>query len=215
MSEGADGIADAVRFRVMNRLASGMRHDLLGTFNTIALAAQLAERQLAKDPPDLARMAEHLKRIQSRSQDAATAYTRVVAWLDPAANPVIRVDEGVEQCMSMLHSELSLGGVRAQVQVDEASGGRLVQRMPLQYMLAATVLAWIDEEAALALQIHTRDTVSAVEFSISNVGGKKDGAPTPGERLVTWAAVETLSRANDISLRRSEAAVSVTLPLAS
>lgn len=214
MSDSLENAADAVRFRIVNRLASGIRHDLLGTLNTIALAAQLGERQLAKDQPDIARIAEHFKRIQARAQETSIHYTQVVAWLDVRASTIVDVEMGVRQCMGMLHSELTLNGVSVQLEIDRHCLGCQVSRIPLQYALAATVLAWMDESFAARLRVQTQVSEGVVELSIDNEMALNPKYAPPVNPM-TWAAVEHLARIDRIEIHRSDSKVNLILPLAS
>ncbi len=133
--------ADAIRYAVLRKLASGMRHALVGELQALQFSAELAARMLDVDGMG-PKLAERLKQMSDQTRGAVNACDSIVGWLRPDDKATTTVDEALPQCLRLAGDDWNLRGIEAST--DVRTGGALISKPALRELLVTSLLALID-----------------------------------------------------------------------
>ena len=192
---------DAARYRLLQRLAPAIRHDLLGALQVPEMMTGMIEMRLRSASPDLAKIREDLALLRTASEMAVTSSMGVMRWIEPDSKQTSDLDSAVFDCIAMLSSPLKLkgfdlvngvAGIEAQVSVTA-----------VRQVLSAALIASSDHsEAPAALLVEAQSTPGCIEISIFL--SPTDKAPSffagKPDRPLQWHEVEVLARAQSVQL---------------
>ena len=141
MTETSDEQADAARYVVLRKLASGMRHVLMGELQSVLFSAEFAAKGLATGTP-VETIVEHLNKIVSRTKTAVTTSQSIFEWLRPQEGSTITLDEALEQCRRLAGDDWSLRGIAATTRT--TAGGISFPKAATLELVVTSLLALID-----------------------------------------------------------------------
>ena len=102
--------ADAIRYAVLRKLASGMRHALMGELQTIQFSAELAARMIdtgATGP----KLDECIKQLPEQTRTAVNSCRAMIEWLRPDDKARAMVDETLWHCLKVAGDDWPLRGI--------------------------------------------------------------------------------------------------------
>ena len=92
--------ADAVRYVVLRKLASSLRHTLMGELQSIQFLAELGTR-LLQSSGDETKTRECIDKIPLATAGAIATCHSVIEWLRPEEGTSTTLAETVAQCMKL------------------------------------------------------------------------------------------------------------------
>lgn len=141
MTDTTGDDADAIRYAVLRKLASGMRHALMGELQTIQFSAELAVKMLdtgALGP----KFAECLKQVPEQTRVAVGTCRSIIEWLRPDDRATATVGEALQQCLRVVGDDWSLRSIEAST--DVRTGDARVSKPALRELLVTSLLALTD-----------------------------------------------------------------------
>ncbi len=133
--------ADAIRYVVLRKLASGLRHTLMGELQTIQFSAELAARMLGSGA-DNPKLEECIRQMPDQTRTAVNSCRSMIEWLRPEDKATTTVDEALRQCLRVAGDDWSLRGIEAST--DVRTGGTLVSKPALRELLVTTLFTLTD-----------------------------------------------------------------------
>jgi hypothetical protein len=192
---------DAARYRLLQRLAPVIRHDLLGSLQVPEYLIGMIEIRLRSASPDLDKIREDLALLRNASEKAVRSSMNVMSWVEPDGEQTSDVDTAVFDCIAMLSSPLRLRGFSLVNDV-EGIDARLCVTAVRQVLSAALIALTDHSEAPAALLVEAQAMPGQVEISIFLC--PTDKAPTyfgaKTDQLLMWHEVEALARAQSVQL---------------
>src|SRR5438105_12188892 len=143
MSENQHRDADSVRYIVLRKLASGLRHTLLGELQSIQFFAELAGRLLDKGGEE-PRMRECVSKLPAASQAAVVTCRSVIEWLRPEEGTTTALGEALNQCLRLVADDWNMRGIAATVDVAGGAGDAQVDRPAVRELIVTSLLALSD-----------------------------------------------------------------------
>jgi len=205
--------ADAIRYVVLRKLASGLRHALMGDLQTLQFSAELCVQMMQARRP-IADVEAHVGRIPSQTEAAAVTVRAFVEWLRPTDTAVVAFGDAVERCLKLAGDDWMLRGVTTRFVCTD--GARVIKvSAPMVNELAVTALLALVDAHPGALDIELR--ASAIDEGVA-LALRGNVAPRPAAIVLppvyvalTWEDVETLARLYGIPCRLDADAFGVEL----
>jgi hypothetical protein len=189
---------DAIRYAVLNRLAPGIRHGLMGELQAIQFMAELAARR--RDASDDVAPLDGLQQVISQTRATVANCRSIIEWLRPEAGATTALGEGVAQCLKVVGDDWPLRGVEAVTEVRAPDA--LVDKAALRELLAASLMALMDmHPGTLDIEVHGDAAADDVELRLrAHAAGRRATIlPASDERKFTWADVQILATAHEAS----------------
>lgn len=190
--------ADAIRYAVLRKLASGMRHSLMGELQTLQFSAELAARMLdtAAGGPKLD---ECIRQLPDQTRAAVSSCRSVIEWLRPDDKATTTVEETVRHCLKVAGDDWPLRGIEAST--DFKSGDARVSKPVLRELCVTSLLALADSNPG-PIDIAISSEVDGGEVVVSLAAGhaqrKPPFPPLMLYRSLTCQDVTTLARADGV-----------------
>ena len=203
--------ADAIRYAVLRKLASGMRHSLMGELQTIQFAAELAARMIetgAGGP----KLDECIRQLPDQTRAAVKSCRAMMEWLRPDDKASITVDEAVKQCLKVTGDDWPLRGIEAST--DLKSGSALVSKPVLRELLVTSLLALTDSHPGpLDIRISSSSTGGEVTISLSAKPAERKTPfpPLTLYRALTCEDVMAIGRANGAACSCADGTITIGL----
>ncbi|MGH8313795.1 MAG: hypothetical protein ACRETU_01415 [Steroidobacterales bacterium] len=181
-SNGRD--ADAIRYVVLRKLASGLRHTLMGELQTIQFSAELAARMLGSTPGH-PKLEECIRQMPDQTRTAVNSCRSLIEWLRPEDKATITVDEALRQCLRVAGDDWSLRGIQASTEV--RTGGTLVAKPALRELLVTALFVLTDTHPGpIDIQILAETTGDEV---IVTLRAKEASRTSPFPPLMLYRAL--------------------------
>jgi hypothetical protein len=203
-----DAAADAVRYRVLMRIAPALRHGFAGQIQSVYFGAETLVRRVTRAATlDEARaavavMPEQAKVLAERSQP-------LLRWLRPDAPDRLSVDAIAGEVCDLLHVDLSL----AEIELARTGGNaRETRAMPWMQLLACAMLAMRDRCGAgstLTLAVHADEGIDRCSVRRS---GPAAGPADATALSLTNDAVAVLAAALAIHCDFTDDAITLSAP---
>ena len=191
----------AARYALLQRLAPAIRHDMLGTLQSMGMLAAMIERRLQSANPDLASIRQDCASLDIAARTAASSSINLMSWIAPKGASTVKVDAGVQECLGLLSTQLRFKGF---VIVNEVSGiDAELSSAALRSVLSATLIALSDHSGPPAdLLIRAQALPDRVEFSIElrPTEARVKNFRLAESRLLSWREVEILASAESVEL---------------
>jgi hypothetical protein len=190
--------ADAIRYAVLRKLASAIRHSLMGDLQTIQFSSELAARMIdsgAGGP----KLDECIKMLPDQTRAAVASCRAMIEWLRPDDKAVTTVDETLRQCLKVAGDDWTLRGIEAST--DVRSGGVLVSKPVLREMLVTSLLTLADTHPGpidIAIVAEANGDRVDVSLSARQAGRKTQFPPMMLYRAFTYDDVMTIGNAIDV-----------------
>ena len=202
-------LAEAARYALLRRLAPVIRHNMAGSLQPIAMVAGMLERRLQKADSDPEALLKNARDIVALSKEAAASCTDLMSWFAPKDDPLVAVNAGVAQCLSMVATELSFKGFSIVNKTEQAEGKVLLSA--LRNAFTAAVLALTDASAApRSIEVDAEPAADglAIRISLKSVLAPASMPAGKPYRRIEWSDVEVLA---EESVRLSHAEDQVVL----
>lgn len=137
-----DHYVDALRYTVLRRIATAVRHDIAGRLHPLMLIADVVHHQIASDTPDLALLRQSTLLLRTQMKKELPALTRLATWIAPRDDVMVNVNDGVAECLALLSAEFGLSNVRFENRVGDFEAA--VRATQFNTVFTATLLAAFD-----------------------------------------------------------------------
>ena len=123
MNTTAQRDADAIRYIVLRKLASGLRHTLMGELQSIQFLAELGARRMDDSGADGSKTREFIGKISVAAGEAIGTCHSVIEWLRPEEGAVTTLGEAVGQCVKLAGDDWRMRATQATIEMP-GTGGR-------------------------------------------------------------------------------------------
>lgn len=214
-NRAAQNRVEAARYALLRRLAPAMRHALVGRLHPIGLVSEAMARRM-QSVPDAAHARDSLEKIHELARTAIAASADLLSWLAPEEGAVTGLQQGVEECLSLLGTDFSMHGHAIR---SELGGAQMrVSKPALRTLLAAVLVAQSDaltRPSDLVFSAAAEGETAVLRLEVKNA--RREDMPRPEEsyRRLAWKEVQTLAAAEGVSLSRQGRSVELRLPMRS
>lgn len=195
---------DAVRHAVARRVASAVRHDVVGRLHPLVLLADVLERQLSAAAPDVVGLRRNAGLLQSHLKKEAQLIVRLASWSFPREGTVVGLGQGVAECLSLLAPEFGIRGFRFDNRIGDAE--TTVAEGPLRMVLTASLLAAADDIGSPAdFVLLAPPSMQDVSLSIAWQAQSRTVHGAAGKYApLSWSEVELLAAAERVVVTRRD-----------
>ena len=206
MSAACNRDADAVRYRVLRKLAPGLRHELMGDLQSIQFLAELGARLLRTGADD-SRMRDSIGKIPAATSEAVATCHSMIEWLRPDDSTTTTLAEAVSQCVKLAGDDWRMRGIQATIEIPDPAGRARVSRSAARELVVASLLATIDlQPGPLDIEIVAVLDGDGVELRLQGRIARRPVQFPPAttrDRALDWDDVAILAAAHDVCLARS------------
>jgi hypothetical protein len=166
--------ADAIRFAVLQRLAPGLRHRLMGELQSLQFSAELAAR-LLDGGGDAAKLDAAVRQMVPLTRSSIAACATLIEWLRPDDRATTTLEDAVPQCLKIAGDDWSLRGIEtaSDVRTGQAEVGKAALRE-----LVVTALLVLTDAQPRALDISVEAERAGPEVVV-HVRAKPGQRPSP------------------------------------
>jgi len=213
-NKGHSARVEAARYALLRRIAPAIRHALVGKLHPIGLMSEAMTRRL-QSAPDVAQAKGSLEKIHTLARSAITASADLISWVAPEEGSTTGLVQGVEECLGLLGTDLSMRGHSISSEIEESMDVR-VSRTALRTILSALLIAQADalvRPSDLAFSASTEGGVAILRVRVQNA--RREAMP-PSEdayRRLAWKEVRLLADAENAQLSRKGRVIELRLPI--
>jgi hypothetical protein len=207
MPKTPDSEADAVRYAVLRKLASGMRHTLMGELQAIQFAGELAAQMVTMGAPG-SKLRDAIDQIPEQTKAAVRTSRAIMEWLRPEDASTITVEAAIEQCLKLAGDDWSLRGIKATT--SGQPGNATVPKTVFCELLVTSLLALADlSPGSLDIDIAAEEVDKKVVVKLSAHAADRRSAlpPLVLYRGLTFDDVRVLAKADEITCACHDATV--------
>ena len=207
MPKTPDSEADAVRYVVLRKLASGMRHSLMGELQAIQFAAELAAQMVTAGAPG-PKLKDAIDQIPEQTKAAVRTSRSIMEWLRPEDTSNIAVETAMQQCLKLAGDDWSLRGIKATTSC--VSGNATVPKAVFYELFVTSLLALTDlHPGPLDIDIVAEEVDKKVVVKLSAHAADRRSAlpPLVLYRGLTFDDVRVLAKADEITCACHDATV--------
>ncbi len=178
--------AEAVRYRLLGRIAGSMRHAVAGEIQALQFSVELALRAAGAqaDP----RLAQSLGQLRRQTQAVSSACRAVLERLQPDEAASVPVAEALEQCMHLAGDDWPLRGIEGRARC--ATGDARVARAAFVELVVAALCAVTEGMRTGAdVSVEARLEAGRVVVEVRSCTAQRDG-----EAVVAPVATRVLPR---------------------
>jgi hypothetical protein len=148
MTEAAHRDADAVRYILLRKLASGLRHTLMGELQSIQFLAELSARHIGTGETggDPAKARDCVGKISAASNGAIATCHSVIDWLRPDGKATTTLGDAVGQCVRLAGDDWRMRATHASVALSEAAADAKVAKAAARELIVASLLTLTDQQ---------------------------------------------------------------------
>ena len=205
MITSAQRDADSIRYIVLRKLASGLRHTMMGELQSIQFLAELGARKMDDGSADVARTREFIGKIAVAAGEAIGTCQSVIEWLRPEHGAVTTLGEVVNQCVKLAGDDWRMRATQASIDIPETASGARVSKSAARELIVTTVLALTDEQpGSLDIEIVGALTGERVDLRLRALASKRS-PPLPSSvvyHTLDWEDVANLAAAHDVICTR-------------
>lgn len=209
----ADALAqEAARYAVLRRLGGAIRHQIAGSLQPVSMMASMVERRAQKESPDLEVLRRNCAEMSLLSRTASSECVALVGWLAPPHDEPTELGSGVEECLHLLATEMSLRGFTLVNEVGSMSV--LVARPALRNLLPALLMALTDaSERHAEVRVQAQRDQDEVWLDLTLTPSQGDEAPGRAKayRPIGWADVRALAVAEHVDVKRTSEGARISL----
>lgn len=207
--------AESARYGVLRRLAPALKHDMVVNLQAIAMMAEVLNARLERGSPP-ADFRASIAKLHRLARDAVTNCLKVASWLEPGEDEGVRLQEGVDDCLSLLSSNFTFRGFVVHKDVTDANFQ--VSRVVLRNLLVASLITLTDAAAGpceLHLQAEVKSGMAEIGIRISPRQDEFEGLPFEANyRQLEWSDVQALALAESVELVRGQDHILIRMPRA-
>jgi hypothetical protein len=143
MSEAAKRDADAVRYVVLRKLASGLRHTLMGELQSIQFLSELGLR-LMQNGFDETKTRDCIGKIPRAASETIATCHSVIEWLRPEEGATTTLGAAVDQCVTLAGDDWRMRATQATIEMEGSAGEAKVSKAAARELIVTSLLALID-----------------------------------------------------------------------
>jgi hypothetical protein len=203
--------ADAVRYIVLRKLASGLRHSLMGELQSIQFLAELSAR-LLPNRSDEARLRDCVEKIPHAAAAAITTCHSVIEWLRPEEGATTSLGDAVAQCVRLAGDDWKMRSTVATVELPREAGDTLVSKAAARELVVTSLLVVTDlHRGALDIAVDARPLEGAVELSLRASLSKRSPALAPMivYQPLAWDDIAILADVHGVTCRCDDGVITL------
>lgn len=206
--------AEAARYGVLRRLGPALKHDMVVNLQAIAMMAEVLNARLERGSPSPQEFASSIAKLNRLARDAVTNCLKVAAWIEPGEDEVVRLPEGIEECLALLASNFNFRGFLVQKELPDTAFQ--VSRVALRNLLIASLITLTDAAGGpcvVSVKAEVLPGFAQVAVRIAPRDDGFEGLPfEPAYRQLDWADVQALAQIEGIELVRGDDHILLRLP---
>lgn len=215
MTEAAHRDADAVRYIVLRKLASGLRHTLMGELQSIQFLAELSARQMAPGA-DTDKARDCVGKISVATSGAIATCHSVIDWLRPDAKATTTLGDAVGQCVKLAGDDWRMRATQATVALSAAAADAKVSKAAARELIVASLLTLTDRHRGpLDIEVTGVLAGDGVELRMQAKTAAR-ASPLPESTIyqaLDWSDVEILAAAHGVDCASTDGAATLRFPL--
>ena len=205
MNTTAERDPDAIRYIVLRKLASGLRHTMMGELQTIQFLAELGARKMEGDSGDVAKTREFISKISGAAGEAIATCHSVIEWLRPEQGAVTTLGEAVSQCVKLAGDDWRMRATQASIDMPPSAGEARVSKSAARELIVTAVLVLTDQhQGSLDIEIVGALAGPRVDLRLGANAAKR-APPLPSSVVyhpLAWDDVRRLAAAHDVAWSR-------------
>ena len=143
VSDGQKRDTDAIRYIVLRKMASGLRHTLMGELQSIQFLAELGVRFL-REGADAAKTRDCIDKIPVATGEAIATCHSVIEWLRPEVGASTTLGEAVDQCVKLAGDDWRMRAIQATVAMSNAAREAKVSKAAARELVVTSLLVLTD-----------------------------------------------------------------------
>ena len=199
--------ADAIRYIVLRKLASGLRHTMMGELQTIQFLAELGARKVDDGATGVAKTREFIGKISTAAGESIATCHSVIEWLRPEQNGVTTLADAVNQCVKLAGDDWRMRATQATIDIPGPAGEAKVSKAAARELIVTTVLTMTDlHPGALDIDIMGALAGDRVDLRLRALPSKR-APPLPSSVIyhtLEWDDVACLAHAHDVHWTRAD-----------
>jgi hypothetical protein len=192
--------ADAVRYIVLRKLASGFRHTLMGELQSVQFLAELGARHM-DNSAGTGKARDCIDRISLATTEAIATCHSVIAWLRPEEGATTTFGEAIRQCVKLASEDWRMRSTQATFAVPSEAGEAMVSKAAARELIVTSLLALTDRNpGSLDIEVVAGRVDERVELRVRAVASKR-AAPLPASIIyhaLGWEDVALLAAAHGV-----------------
>ena len=197
--------ADAIRYIVLRKLASGLRHTLMGELQSIQFLAELGARRIDADG---SKTRDFIAKISVAANEAIATCHSVIEWLRPEEGAVTTLGEAVGQCVKLAGDDWRMRATQATIEMPGPAGEAKVSKSAARELIVTSVLALTDQyPGSLDIEVVGALAGDRVDLNLRALPSKR-APPLPSSvvyHALGWDDVALLAAAHDVICTRDGA----------
>ncbi|MBG9388404.1 hypothetical protein [Caenimonas aquaedulcis] len=208
--------AEAARYGVLRRLGPVLKHDMVVNLQAISMMAEVLNARLERGTDTPADFQTSISKLNRLARDAVASCIKVATWFEPGEDVSIKLDQGIEECLSLLASNFNFRGF--QVTRELTNADFQVWRIALRNLVIASLISLTDASSgACEVTVKAEIRNGAAEITV-RVTPLEDAAEPlviePSYRHLDWADVQALAVSEQVELVRGPDEISIRMPRA-
>lgn len=194
-------LQEAARYALLRRLTPALRHHMVGALQPLGMLAAMLERRSQAVAPDMASIQKKSNEMGQLAREATASCLGLIGWIAPKAADTVTIADGVNECLSVLETDLALRGFVVTNETGNATA--LVARGVMRNVYAAALLAITDatsDAAQVVMQATQEGGVQVLSIALHPRDGEGMGMGGPAYRSLEWVDVEALAKAEGVTL---------------
>jgi hypothetical protein len=197
--------ADAIRYIVLRKLASGLRHTLMGELQSIQFLAELGARRMEESGADGSKTREFIGKISAAAGEAIGTCHSVIEWLRPEEGAVTTLGEAVGQCVKLAGDDWRMRATQATIDMPGPAGEAKVSKSAARELIVTAVLALTDQHpGSLDIEVVGALAGDRVDLRLRALASKR-APPLPSSivyHALGWDDVARLAAAHNVICTR-------------
>ena len=217
MSDVLQRDADSVRYIVLRKLASGLRHSLMGELQTVEFFAEFAARLIDKGT-EPSKMRDCIEKIPAATQAAVRTSHSMIEWLRPDEEATAPVSDAVRQCVKLAGDDWGLRGIVATANLPpgEASETKLAKAAARELIVASLLTMTDARPGPMDIEIVGRRDRDELELRFVGRRSERVATFTPSTiyHTLTWQDLAVLASDHGVVCSFDDSALSLRFPVA-
>jgi hypothetical protein len=224
MTEAATAVArrdaDAVRYIVLRKLASGLRHTLMGELQSIQFLAELSARHMGAGGAgagvaDPVKARDCVGKISAATSGAIATCHSVIDWLRPDAKATTTLGDAVGQCVKLAGDDWRMRATQATIALAGAAGAAKVSKAVARELVVVSLLTLTDQHPG-SLDIEVTGALAGDHVALrmrASIAAR--ASPLPAATIyqpLDWSDVEVLAAAQGVECICVDGAVTLSFP---
>jgi hypothetical protein len=208
-------LEEAARYALLRRITPALRHHLIGALQPIGMLAAMLERRAQAAQPDMPGIQKKSADMGQLSREATASCVDLIGWIAPKTVESISAENGVQECLSVLETDLALRGF---VVVNECAGvTALLARSAVRNVFAAALLTLTDSLKSaheVVLTAAADGEHVALDLTLRARESEPMGIGNHTYRALEWDDVQALARSESVEVEHSALHAKLVCPTA-